>query len=203
LIKHKVVDYKAFTLKATGRMNAIVSEVGISLPNIPNESQNLILKTNALWDTGATNSVITKSLAKSMNLVAIDKVHVQHAGGISEVNVFLISIYLPNQIEIPAIRVSECEDNAGHFGIIIGMDIISFGDFAISNFNNSTVFTFRIPSVQEIDFVIDHQDYQKKNLLNKAASPFSQKPIIKEETLGRNDPCHCGSEKKFKNCHGK
>jgi uncharacterized protein len=20
--------------------------------------------------------------------------------------------------------------------------------------------------------------------------------------LGRNDPCHCGSGKKFKNCHG-
>ncbi|MEO1063896.1 MAG: SEC-C metal-binding domain-containing protein [Actinomycetota bacterium] len=24
-----------------------------------------------------------------------------------------------------------------------------------------------------------------------------------EEKLGRNDPCHCGSGKKFKNCHGR
>lgn len=25
----------------------------------------------------------------------------------------------------------------------------------------------------------------------------------KENSLGRNDPCHCGSGKKFKKCHGK
>jgi uncharacterized protein YecA (UPF0149 family) len=23
-----------------------------------------------------------------------------------------------------------------------------------------------------------------------------------EEKVGRNDPCHCGSGKKFKRCHG-
>ena len=29
-----------------------------------------------------------------------------------------------------------------------------------------------------------------------------QQPIIAEKTPGRNDPCPCGSGKKFKNCHG-
>jgi preprotein translocase subunit SecA len=28
-------------------------------------------------------------------------------------------------------------------------------------------------------------------------------PIVKEQLPGRNDPCPCGSGKKFKNCHGK
>ncbi len=28
-------------------------------------------------------------------------------------------------------------------------------------------------------------------------------PIIREKTPGRNDPCPCGSGKKFKNCHGR
>ena len=28
-------------------------------------------------------------------------------------------------------------------------------------------------------------------------------PIIKDKLPGRNDPCPCGSGKKFKNCHGK
>jgi uncharacterized protein len=27
-------------------------------------------------------------------------------------------------------------------------------------------------------------------------------PVVKAATLGRNDPCHCGSGKKFKVCHG-
>lgn len=33
----------------------------------------------------------------------------------------------------------------------------------------------------------------------------AQRPIVKDATknLGRNEPCHCGSGKKFKNCHGR
>ena len=31
----------------------------------------------------------------------------------------------------------------------------------------------------------------------------SRTPIIKDKLPGRNDPCPCGSGKKFKNCHGK
>jgi preprotein translocase subunit SecA len=36
-------------------------------------------------------------------------------------------------------------------------------------------------------------------------APAPAKPVVKtaEEKLGRNDPCHCGSGKKFKNCHGR
>jgi preprotein translocase subunit SecA len=30
-----------------------------------------------------------------------------------------------------------------------------------------------------------------------------KKPVVREERIGRNDPCPCGSGKKFKNCHGK
>ncbi len=32
--------------------------------------------------------------------------------------------------------------------------------------------------------------------------PEKRQPIIAEKTVGRNDPCPCGSGKKFKNCHG-
>ena len=31
----------------------------------------------------------------------------------------------------------------------------------------------------------------------------TQQPIVREKAPGRNDPCPCGSGKKFKNCHGK
>ncbi len=29
-----------------------------------------------------------------------------------------------------------------------------------------------------------------------------KKPVVKQIEIGRNDPCYCGSGKKFKNCHG-
>jgi preprotein translocase subunit SecA len=32
--------------------------------------------------------------------------------------------------------------------------------------------------------------------------PVEQRVLSEEQTLGRNDPCWCGSGKKFKKCHG-
>ena len=37
----------------------------------------------------------------------------------------------------------------------------------------------------------------------ESAEPRRQMPIHKDKLPGRNDPCPCGSGKKFKNCHGK
>ncbi len=38
----------------------------------------------------------------------------------------------------------------------------------------------------------------------EAVEEIVQKPLVKSENekLGRNEPCYCGSGKKFKNCHG-
>lgn len=33
------------------------------------------------------------------------------------------------------------------------MDVIGLGDFAVSNYRGKTTFTFRVPSLEEIDFV--------------------------------------------------
>lgn len=35
----------------------------------------------------------------------------------------------------------------------------------------------------------------------KSLFPPMQQPVTSERTLGRNDPCWCGSGKKYKNCH--
>ncbi len=39
----------------------------------------------------------------------------------------------------------------------------------------------------------------------KSDAPVKKKPVrrSKEDSIGRNDPCWCGSGKKFKNCHGR
>jgi len=35
------------------------------------------------------------------------------------------------------------------------------------------------------------------------ATPKKKQPVKAENTIGRNEPCPCGSGKKYKNCHGK
>jgi preprotein translocase subunit SecA len=37
----------------------------------------------------------------------------------------------------------------------------------------------------------------------QAAEPVSHEPVRVEKTPGRNEPCYCGSGKKYKLCHGR
>lgn len=43
----------------------------------------------------------------------------------------------------------------------------------------------------------------QENEYNDPSQPIKQEPIKVEKTPGRNDPCPCGSGKKYKHCHGK
>lgn len=43
----------------------------------------------------------------------------------------------------------------------------------------------------------------KPPLKQDTREPQKREPIRAEKTVGRNDPCPCGSGKKYKNCHGK
>ena len=38
---------------------------------------------------------------------------------------------------------------------------------------------------------------------NSNQQPVKQQPVVAEKKVGRNDPCPCGSGKKYKQCHGK
>ena len=46
-------------------------------------------------------------------------------------------------------------------------------------------------------------DNQRAAAQNDTRAQQPRTPIIKDKLPGRNDPCPCGSGKKFKNCHGK
>ena len=43
----------------------------------------------------------------------------------------------------------------------------------------------------------------RSDLATNAGEPKSNAPVRVEKKVGRNDPCPCGSGKKYKNCHGK
>lgn len=48
--------------------------------------------------------------------------------------------------------VQVCDTDIGKQGLemLIGMDIITLGDFSVSNYNDKTVFTFRVPSKEKM-----------------------------------------------------
>lgn len=54
------------------------------------------------------------------------------------------------------------------------------------------------------DEIASQQEAQRQagQAATQASQPKAQ-PIVKEQKIGRNDPCPCGSGKKYKNCHGR
>lgn len=185
-------DFSACTVKFAGITNRVVSDVQVFRafdPALPPSSDILGAVTHGLWDTGATNSVITAETARSLRLEAVGQVDINHAGGSSPSPLYVINMLLPNNVLVPGIVVSECPGIAGNFGAIIGMDIISQGDLSITNHDGLTCMTFRIPSIAAIDYVVE---------ANR----------IRFAGVNRNDPCPCGAvgsdgkKRKFKKCCG-
>ncbi|MDR1256798.1 MAG: retropepsin-like domain-containing protein [Spirochaetaceae bacterium] len=108
--------------------------------------------TDALWDTGATFSAITPDVAKQLKLVPISRVKVAAVHTANIVNVCLVTVELPNHVVSKDIRVAVCNLNS-NVGMILGMDIIMLGDFAISNSNKQSLFSFAIPPFKrKMDF---------------------------------------------------
>lgn len=131
------------------------------ISNAQISSGNKTLAVKALWDTGATKTCIAKHVAIELDLHPVGEDTVFTPSGCAKFNQYIITVLLPSNVVFNDIEVSESEIAAEGIGLLIGMDIISTGDFAVSNFKRKTTFTFRIPSIEEIDF-IEKKQIKKK-----------------------------------------
>jgi len=178
-------QYSAFTLKANGIANVIISNVDVHQP-IPGQDSK-VERFVAIWDTGATSTVITPKVVQSLGLIPSGKANLRGvAGGKDNADTYFIVIELPNSVKVNVPKAVEAPHIAGDADILIGMDIITLGDFSLTVVGGKSVFSFRVPSIQTIDYV------EEINMINQHRSK-----------VGRNDPCPCGSGLKYKHCHGK
>lgn len=168
----------AFISKHNGIARALTTHVHIGGIIAPGEAAGFKKGApvfNAIWDTGATNTVITGKVVAAMGLFPVGIVKTHTVSGVLDANVYIASIFLPNRVAIPNVQVTE--GNLAGADVLIGMDIITQGDFAVSNRHGQTWFTFRIPSLQRFNFL-----------------------DVPVQTSGR---CSCGSGKEYPNCCGK
>jgi len=109
-----------------------------------------------IWDTGATNSAISQKVVDALGLQPITATQVQTADGLTLKPVYLVNIGILNGPTIESVRVTLAD--LGYIDALIGMDIITLGDFSITNKGGQTVFSFRIPSQHTIDYVKEAKD---------------------------------------------
>ena len=149
---------EALTIRFRGLSNVLTSKVAISLPFSGEQAPpGLIVKEHlAIWDTGATNSVITSKAAQELGLRPTGMTEVHTANGVAKQNTYFVNIILPMGVGIRGVKVTEVEQLlGGEANVLIGMDIIGTGDFSVTNANGVTVMSFRYPSCYELDYVAE------------------------------------------------
>lgn len=141
----------AFTIQSPAINRMLAMDITIT----PVNDTSKAFKTKGIWDTGATGTVITENVAKAIGLqpTGMTKVNTASETG-RDTQTYLVDIFLKPDVRVHGIEVT-CGtiDTRNGFDCLIGMDIITMGDFAITNLDSKTCMSFRIPSQHRVDFV--------------------------------------------------
>lgn len=98
----------AFTIKYNGIARVITTDVEIFDPH---SMQSVQVK--AIWDTGASGSVITKAVSQKLGLAPTGKTQVHTANGIAIQNTYTVNISLPNRAMMQFVSVTEADALSG------------------------------------------------------------------------------------------
>lgn len=144
-----------FTEKYTKIQNCLLNKVVLC-------ANDIIDQALAQWDTGATNTCISEEIAKRYDLKPISYTQSKTPFGELISPIYLIDIILNNEVIFADWKVVGSKIGEQGIDVLIGMDVISKGDFAISNYNGKTQFSFRIPSQNDVDYKkeFDLSDYK-------------------------------------------
>src|SRR3989344_2104866 len=141
-------EHRALTLRSNpgGLLNCLITDVRVcyAFSDDANNHVKNMLDLKGIWDTGATGSVITKKVVDALKLKPVGMTRVNTANGTANQNQYLVNLILLNGVVIQAAKVTEADITG--VDVLIGMDVITLGDFSITNLNGNTVMSFRVPS---------------------------------------------------------
>ncbi len=148
---------KAFTVWCGPQVNELKSACAVA-PTVEvvsaagsGAAETLFRSTDAIWDTGATHSVISERLAVRLNVSRTGKIRAVNANATHHCDTCFVNIRLPGEIECPPLKVS-IQVLQETYDVLIGMDIIGKGDFAVSHHEGRMLFSFRKPPGGCLDF---------------------------------------------------
>lgn len=147
-----MAEARAFVTKANGLANKLINDVLVI-----SGDKNILVK--AQWDTGATGTCISEKVRNDLGLIRVSTQKICTPTGQADADVCLVDVGLPNSVLIRGVPVVVTKIGDQGIGMLIGMNIIGMGDFAVSNFEGKTTFTFRIPS-QKITNYVAEVNYQ-------------------------------------------
>lgn len=114
------------------------------------------VETIAQWDTGATITSVSETIVSQLGMSSLGPSSIRTPSTADEgyiTETYRVAIRLSCGAEYPDMLVTSSNIQHQGIGVLIGMDIITSGDFSVTNFNGKTTFSFRTPSKEEVDYV--------------------------------------------------
>lgn len=169
----KGIVYSGMSVGFKGEPREIQSPAKIKIPDMfPGLSHDWV-DVKALWDTGATNSVVFKDLALRLKLPAVGRATTVGIHGPKDVDVFTVDILLMERVLFSTWRVSAGNTGPTSPGIIIGMDIITKGDTSFMASEPGYLFSFLVPSAkQPCDFAAEVNRFNQEQLHKAEMAKF-------------------------------
>ena len=155
-------QFAAYTLDFPRKVRLLKDKIGIGHARAlqPDEPTPPFREFSAIWDTGASQSVITESVVSALGLSSsFPSVTLQTANGSREASVYLVNIYF-GSVRITGVQVLDAV--ISDTDVLIGMDVIGSGDFAITHSDGRTCMSFRAPPGKRIDYIQQFNAYNRR-----------------------------------------
>ncbi|MFT3936632.1 MAG: preprotein translocase subunit SecA [Chitinophagaceae bacterium] len=156
---------------------------------------------------------LVNALEKTITLVIIDDAWKEHLRRMDDLKQSVQTAYLEQKDPLVIYKV-EAFDIFRQMDSEVNRDIVSFlchcgipneqANNTIKEGREQKTDMSRLSANKEaIDAAGDDYAANEKDYYDPSGAAVKQEPVKVGPKVGRNDPCPCGSGKKYKNCHGK
>lgn len=125
-------------------LGTMADEVVTECEFVSLDQQRRVKAPRAMWDTGSNATILSTKLVSQLHPEHFGQGSMTGIGGQSEGSTYLMHVMLPTGDVITYQEVYE--GDLADYDAIIGMDIITRGDFHLDCRQGETVFTFELPN---------------------------------------------------------
>ena len=155
---------------------------------------------------------LVSSMEKSITLAVIDDAWKEHLRAMDDLKQSVQTAYLEQKDPLVIYKV-EAFQLFNSMGTTLNKDIISFltqASLPLQEQSNikegreqKTDYSKMRSNKAQVDAAGEDYGANENDYFDPSGPPVKQEPVRVAPKIGRNDPCPCGSGKKYKNCHGK
>ena len=125
-------------------LGSLADEIVTECEFVSLDQQRRVKALRAMWDTGSNATILSTKLVSELRPDHFGQGGMTGVGGQSEGDTYLMHVSLPTGDIITYQEVYEA--NQGDYDAIIGMDIITRGNFHLDCDHGETLFSFELPN---------------------------------------------------------